>query len=128
MLIELKEAIDGARRRIARQAWMNGAFVDTNVFIRLTTGDDPVKQAAGEALFQQVEESTRTLRTPDTVIADAVSWPQVWNGVDRPVVVLRPPEAPPEPSLLLGPPPGLPSAAGSGSPSRSWSGCWRHAT
>ena len=51
---------------------MNGAFVDTDVLIRLITGDDPVKQAAAEALFQQVEAGALSLRAPDTVIADAV--------------------------------------------------------
>jgi predicted nucleic acid-binding protein len=51
---------------------MNGEFVDTDVFIRLITGDDPVKQAAAEVLFQQVEARVLTLRAPDTVIADAV--------------------------------------------------------
>lgn len=51
---------------------MNGEFVDTDVFIRLITGDDPVKQAAAEALFAQVEAGALTLRAPDTVIADAV--------------------------------------------------------
>ena len=51
---------------------MNGAFVDTDVLIRLITGDDPVKQAAAEALFARVEAGALALRAPDTVIADAV--------------------------------------------------------
>jgi predicted nucleic acid-binding protein len=51
---------------------MNGEFVDTDVVIRLITGDDPVKQAAAESLFAQVETGAITLRAPDTVIADAV--------------------------------------------------------
>jgi predicted nucleic acid-binding protein len=51
---------------------MNGEFVDTDVIIRLITGDDLRKQAAAEALFQRVEERTLSLRAPDTVIADAV--------------------------------------------------------
>ena len=51
---------------------MNGEFIHTDVILRLITGDDPVKQAAAEALFQQVEVGTLTVRAPDTVIADAV--------------------------------------------------------
>lgn len=51
---------------------MNGTFVDTDVLLRLITGDDPRKQAAARMLFQQVEAGTLTLRAPDTVITDAV--------------------------------------------------------
>jgi predicted nucleic acid-binding protein len=51
---------------------MNGEFVDTDVVLRLIAGDDPVKQAAAQALFEQVEAGSLTLRAPDTVIADAV--------------------------------------------------------
>jgi predicted nucleic acid-binding protein len=47
-------------------------FVDTNVFVRFITGDDPVKQAAAQALFRRMEAGSITLRAPDTVIADAV--------------------------------------------------------
>jgi predicted nucleic acid-binding protein len=51
---------------------MSDAFVDTDVIIRLLTGDDPVKQARAEELFKRVEASELTLHAPDTVIADAV--------------------------------------------------------
>jgi predicted nucleic acid-binding protein len=51
---------------------MSEPFVDTDVIIRLITGDDPVKQTAAEALFRQVANGTLMLRAPDTVIADAV--------------------------------------------------------
>ncbi len=47
-------------------------FVDTDVIIRLLTGDDPDKQARAAALFQQVEDGTLTVGAPSTVIADAV--------------------------------------------------------
>ncbi|MFN8443007.1 MAG: PIN domain-containing protein [Caldilineaceae bacterium] len=47
-------------------------FVDTDVIIRLLTGDDPVKQAQAVALFEEVEQGKLTLAAPDTVIADAV--------------------------------------------------------
>jgi len=47
-------------------------FVDTDVIIRLLTGDDLVKQAQAATLFEQVEQGKLTLAAPDTVIADAV--------------------------------------------------------
>ncbi len=47
-------------------------FVDTDIIIRLLTGDDPVKQAKAAALFEQVEQGQLLLAAPDTVIADAV--------------------------------------------------------
>jgi predicted nucleic acid-binding protein len=47
-------------------------FVDTDVIIRLLTGDDPVKQTQAAALFEQVEQGKLTLAAPHTVIADAV--------------------------------------------------------
>lgn len=51
---------------------MNVPFVDTDVLIRLLTGDDPAKQAAAKALFERVEQGTLDLAAPVTVIADAV--------------------------------------------------------
>jgi len=47
-------------------------FIDTDVIIRFLTGDDPGKQAAATALFEQVEQGLLSVQTPDTVIADAV--------------------------------------------------------
>lgn len=51
---------------------MSIPFVDTDVIIRLLTGDDLVKQAQAAALFEQVEQGNLMLAAPDTVIADAV--------------------------------------------------------
>lgn len=51
---------------------MSDAFIDTDVIIRLLTGDDLRKQAAAQALFQRVEAGSLILMAPDTVIADAV--------------------------------------------------------
>ncbi|MBI3977214.1 MAG: PIN domain-containing protein [Chloroflexi bacterium] len=51
---------------------MSDPFVDTDVLIRLLTGDDPQKQAQAVALFEQVEAGRLTVAAPDTVIADAV--------------------------------------------------------
>jgi len=47
-------------------------FIDTDVIIRFLTGDDPGKQAAATALFEQVEQGLLSVQTPDPVIADAV--------------------------------------------------------
>ena len=51
---------------------MTVPIVDTDVLIRLVTGDDPVKQAAAAALFQRVDSGSLTLAAPVSVIADAV--------------------------------------------------------
>ena len=51
---------------------MTQPFIDTDVIIRFLTGDDPEKQAAASALFEQVEQGLLTVAAPDTVIADAV--------------------------------------------------------
>jgi predicted nucleic acid-binding protein len=47
-------------------------FLDTDVLIRLLTGDDPVKQAQAAALFEAVEAGQLIVEAPVTVIADAV--------------------------------------------------------
>lgn len=51
---------------------MSVPYVDTDVIIRLVTGDDPVKQAAARALFRAVEDGQLTVAAPYTVIADAI--------------------------------------------------------
>jgi len=51
---------------------MTVPYVDTDVIIRLLTGDDPAKQAAAAALFAQVETGTLPLATTDVAIGDAV--------------------------------------------------------
>lgn len=51
---------------------MSQPYVDTDVLIRLLTGDDPAKQSAARALFERVESGELSLRAPDTVFADAV--------------------------------------------------------
>ena len=63
-------------------------FVDTNVLVRLLTGDDTAKQAAARKLFEDVETGTTTLLAPETVIADAVyvlSSPRLY-ALPRPVI------------------------------------------
>lgn len=51
---------------------MTQPFVDTDVIVRLLTGDDPQKQEAAKTLFERVERGDLALSAPDTVIADAV--------------------------------------------------------
>ena len=51
---------------------MSGSYIDTDVIVRLVTGDDPDKQAAAAQLFQDVEDGKRTVAAPVTVIADAI--------------------------------------------------------
>ncbi len=48
------------------------ALVDTDVIIRLLTGDDLKKQQASAQLFEKVEQEKIILSAPDTVIADAI--------------------------------------------------------
>ena len=47
-------------------------YVDTDVIIRLLTGDDPAKQQDARVLFERVQQGSLTIAAPDTVIADAV--------------------------------------------------------
>lgn len=47
-------------------------FVDTNIFIRYLTQDDPGKGAACLALFQRVQAGQEELHTSETVIAEIV--------------------------------------------------------
>lgn len=73
---------------------MSDPFIDTDVIIRLLTGDDPRKQAEAAALFEQVAAGTLRIAAPDTVIADAVyvlASPRLYH-VPRPQIeaLLRP--------------------------------------
>lgn len=47
-------------------------YVDTDVIIRLFTGDDPKKQKAAAKLFEKVSNGKLVLSAPDTAIADVV--------------------------------------------------------
>src|SRR5215467_16329472 len=67
---------------------MTQPFIDTDVLIRFLTGDDPDKQEAATALFEQVEQGLLTVQAPDTVIADAVyvlSSPRLYH-LARPAI------------------------------------------
>ncbi|SRR5579884_4341012 len=67
---------------------MSEPYVDTDVLIRLLTGDDPRKQEAAARLFETVEAGALTLRAPDTIIADAVFVlaSTKWYALPRPQV------------------------------------------
>lgn len=47
-------------------------YIDTDVIIRLLTGDDPQKRKNATALFEKIAQDEVILSAPDTVIADAV--------------------------------------------------------
>ena len=67
---------------------MREPCVDTDIIIRLVTGDDPVKQVAAQSFFEQVERGALTISAPITVIADAVyvlSSPRLYH-LSRPVI------------------------------------------
>jgi len=51
---------------------VSATYIDTDVIVRLVTGDDLAKQAAAARLFQEVEDGKLTVAAPYTVIADAV--------------------------------------------------------
>ncbi len=51
---------------------MSDPYVDTDVIIRLVSGDDPRKQAAARQLFHRVEQGELVLTAPVTVVFDAV--------------------------------------------------------
>ncbi len=48
------------------------SYIDTDVIIRLLTGDDEQKRKDATTLFKRVAEGDLVLYAPDTVIADAV--------------------------------------------------------
>lgn len=59
-----------------------GSYIDTDVIIRLLTGDDLDKQKTSADLFEKVSTGKLILSAPDTVIADAVyvlSSPRLYN-------------------------------------------------
>ena len=51
---------------------MNSVFVDTNVFLRFLTGDDPVKARRAEKLFRDAVGGRVSLTTSLLVIAEIV--------------------------------------------------------
>lgn len=67
---------------------MPTAYLDTNIIIRLVTGDDPAKQDASRRLFESLEAGTISIAAPMSVIADAVyvlASPRLY-ALARPVI------------------------------------------
>ena len=65
---------------------MTVRFVDTNVFLRHLTGDDPAKARACLELFRQAQRGEVNLTTSETVIAEVVyvlASPQAGYGLSR---------------------------------------------
>lgn len=69
-------------------------FVDTNIFIRYLTSDDPQKSAACRAFWQQVAKGQETATTTEVVIAEIcyiLSSPRLYHlGHDDIAARLRP--------------------------------------
>lgn len=51
---------------------MSTAFIDTNIFLRHLTGDDPAKAQACFQLIQDIEQGSITAWTSELVIAELV--------------------------------------------------------
>ena len=59
-------------------------FVDTNIFLRLLTNDDPAKASACEKLFRRAVERREALFTTEMVIAEIVWVLESYYELDRP--------------------------------------------
>jgi predicted nucleic acid-binding protein len=69
-------------------------FLDTHIIIRLLTGDDPKKQAASQALFEQIEQGAVTVFIPDLIIGECIfvlSSPHLYHLSRKEVVELLSP-------------------------------------
>jgi len=62
-------------------------FVDTNVFLRLLTRDDPAKFEGCRRLFEQAVAGTIALRTSELVIAEIVWTLLSYYNLPKPVVI-----------------------------------------
>lgn len=70
---------------------MHEAFVDTNVIIRLLTGDDAEMQRCAKLFFERIERGELQVTAPLTVIADTVfvlSSPKLYNLPRTEIVAL----------------------------------------
>ncbi len=62
-------------------------FVDTNVFLRFMTRDDPTKFERCRRLFEQAVAGSLTLRTSELVIAE-IAWTLLsYYNLPKPVVI-----------------------------------------
>lgn len=69
---DARDRVPGAHGSQAPPQFVSVPYLDANVIIRLTTGDDPAKKLASRMLFRCVERSEIVLATPVTTIADVV--------------------------------------------------------
>lgn len=66
---------------------MSVRFVDTNVFLRFLTRDDPTKFDRCRRLFEQAVAGSLTLRTSELVIAEIVWTLLSYYNLPKPVVI-----------------------------------------
>jgi uncharacterized protein len=62
---------------------MNERFVDTNVFLRFLTNDDPAKAKRAEMLFKNAVDGKARLRTSLLVIAEIVWTLESFYGLEK---------------------------------------------
>jgi len=70
---------------------MGEPFIDTNVIIRLLTGDDLEKQERAKRLFERIERGQQCVTAPLTVISDTIyvlSSPRLYNLPRTEIVAL----------------------------------------
>lgn len=70
---------------------MSDAFLDTDIIIRLLTGDDVEKQRRAKLFFERIERAELRVHAPLTVIADAVfvlSSPRLYHLPRTEIVAL----------------------------------------
>jgi len=66
---------------------MSVRFVDTNVFLRFLTRDDPTKFERCRRLFEQAVTGSLTLQTSELVIAEIVWTLLSYYNLAKPVVI-----------------------------------------
>lgn len=66
---------------------MKVIFIDTNVFLRYLTADDPSKYKKCKELFKKVVEGKISLLTSDLVIAELIWTLQSFYKVPKPEVI-----------------------------------------
>lgn len=68
---------------------MTSHFVDTNVFLRFLTNDDPVKAKLAEALFRDAVRGKITLATSLLVIAEIVWTLESYYKLEKPDIAAK---------------------------------------
>ena len=68
---------------------MTSRFIDTNIFLRYLTNDDPVKAKRAEALFRDAVHGKATLTTSLLVIAEIVWTLESFYKLDKAGVASR---------------------------------------